>query len=322
VIAALGDLALDVANLDRPIAGVASLTTATGDHLTFAAGLKYQTALEQTGAGAVILPQVPELVALAEARQLSWVTVIDPRLAFARAIGLFYQPFRPEPGIHPTAIVHPRAKLGEGVSIAPFVTVYEDVVLEDGVCLLPQVSVYPGVTIGAETMVHAGVTIYPDTQIGKAVLIHANATIGADGLGFVQTGKGWEKMPQSGFVQIGNYVEIGANTTIDRPAVGVTSIGEGTKLDNLVHIGHGCTIGEHCLLCAQTGLAGGASLGDFVILAGQVGVVDGVSVASGTVASGRTVIRQTIKKGQPLGGDPAMPLSLWLKLAAKLKRLV
>jgi len=321
----LGDLVTDRSDTDCELRGAAAVTSATADTVSFVMGAKYREALQRTGAGAVILPELPELVAIAKVmerdRGLCWLTTPEPRLAFARAIGQFYAPFRPAPGIDARATIADGATIGREVSIAAGVTVYPGATIGDRVCLMPNVTVYPDAAIGAETTIHAGATIYPGTQVGQHCTIHAGATIGADGFGFVQTPQGWEKMPQSGIVEIGDFVEIGANSAIDRPAVGATRIGLGTKLDNLVQVGHGCTIGEHCLLCGQVGLAGGVTVGDFSVLAGQVGVVDGVSIASGSVVAGRSVVRQNIKRGATWAGDPLLPLPQWLKLAAKLKRL-
>lgn len=320
LIVSLGDLVIRAGSRNCDLHGVAAITAATPASISFVMGAKYRAALETTNAAAVILPDRPDLVAIAEARGLCWLTATNPRLAFARTIAQFYTPFRPAPGIDRHATIDPDTTLGDHVSIAPGVTIYHNVTLGDHVCLLPNVTLYPGVTIGAGTTIHAGVTLYQDTQIGDYCTIHAGAQIGADGFGFVQTPAGWEKMPQSGYVKLGDFVEVGANSTIDRPAVGITRIGLGTKLDNLVQVGHGCTIGDHCLLCGQVGLAGGVTVGDFSVLAGQTGVVDGVTIAPGSIVAGRSVVRQDIKPGQ-WAGDPLLPLPQWLKLAAKLKKL-
>jgi UDP-3-O-[3-hydroxymyristoyl] glucosamine N-acyltransferase len=320
LIVSLGELVIRAGSQDCDLHGAAAITAATPSSISFVIGAKYRAALEQTSAAAVILPDRPELVEIARDRGLSWLTTTDPRLAFARTIEQFYVSFRPAPGIDHRTTIDPDTTLGQNVSIAAGVTIYHNVTLGDHVCLLPNVTIYPGVTIGAGTTIHAGVTLYQDTQIGDHCTIHAGAQIGADGFGFVQTPTGWEKMPQSGYVKLGDFVEVGANSAIDRPAVGVTSIGLGTKIDNLVQVGHGCTIGEHCLLCGQVGLAGGVTVGDFSVLAGQTGVVDGVTIAPGSIVAGRSVVRQDTKPGQ-WAGDPLLPLPQWLKLAAKLKRL-
>ena len=322
----LGNLVTTCSDTDCELSGAAAITAATPETVSFVMSAKYRKALGKTGAGAVILPELPELVEVAKGmaldRGLCWLTTPEPRLAFARTIGQFYQAFRLSPSIDDRAAIAPDAALGQDISIAAGATIYSGATIGDRVCLMPNVTVYPDVTIGADTTIHAGVTLYPGTRIGQGCVVHAGVAIGADGFGFVQTPKGWEKMPQSGIVEIGDFVEIGANSAIDRPAVGATRIGMGTKLDNLVQVGHGCTIGEHCLLCGQVGLAGGVTVGDFSVLAGQVGVVDGVTIAAGSVVAGRSVVRRDIKAGGQFAGDPLLPLPQWLKLSAKLKRWV
>ncbi len=320
LIVSLGDLVISTGSRNCDLHGAAAITAAMPSSISFVMGVKYRAALEKTNAAAVILPDRPELVAIAEERGLCWLTTANPRLAFARTIEEFYVPFRPAPGVDRQASVDPDTAVGDHVSIASGVAIYYNVTLGDHVCLLPNVTIYPGVTIGAGTTIHAGVTLYQDTQIGEYCTIHAGAQIGADGFGFVQTPTGWAKMPQSGYVKLGDFVEVGANSAIDRPAVGVTSIGLGTKIDNLVQVGHGCTIGEHCLLCGLVGVAGGVTVGDFSVLAGQSGVVDGVTIAPGSIIAAQSVVRQNTKPGQ-WAGDPLLPLPQWLKLAAKLKRL-
>lgn len=233
------------------------------------------------------------------------IRVIDPRASVARAIAQIDPPAQPAPGIHPTAVVAPGAVIGRGVSIGPLV------------------SVGAGVEIGDHSILHAHVTIYPRVKIGKHVILHSGCVLGADGFGFVFSSGAYEKFPQIGRVEIGDRVEIGANSCVDRAALGVTSIGEGTKLDNMVHIGHNCLIGRHVVIAAQTGLSGGVVVGDYAVIGGQVGIGDKARIESRAVlGSGSGVLTSKIvRAGEVMWGTPARPLKQYLEQLATLSRL-
>lgn len=303
------------------IAQVMAVEAATAGAISYIDGAKHAAQLESTQASALILPRNATLQAAATDRQLAWMATAEPRLLFAQAIAVFYQPFQPEPDIHPAAVIHPSAVLGEAVAIGANVVIQAGVKLGDQVCIHPNVVIYPGVQIGDRTTLHANCTIHERTQIGTDCVIHSGAVIGAEGFGFVPTAQGWYKMQQSGFVVLEAGVEVGCNATIDRPAVGETRIGAQTKLDNMVHIGHGCQIGFGCAFAAQVGLAGGVEVGNRVILAGQVGVANEAKLGDGAIASSKTGVHGAIAPGQIVSGYPCVDHKIYLKSSAIYSRL-
>ncbi|WP_448571641.1 UDP-3-O-(3-hydroxymyristoyl)glucosamine N-acyltransferase [Trichothermofontia sp.] len=308
--------------IDPCLLGVAAIDQATTGTLGFIENLSFASQIATTEASALILPLEPEsLRRQAEDRQLAWIATPQPRLLFAQAIAQFYQPFRPEPGIHPTAVIDASVQVGKDVYIGPHVVIQAGVTLGDRVCIHPNVVIYPQATIGDRTVLHANCVIHERSQIGADCVIHSGAAIGSEGFGFVPTAQGWYKMEQSGYTVLEDGVEVGCNSAIDRPAVGVTRIGRDTKLDNLVHIAHGCEVGRACAMAAQVGLAGGVKVGDRVILAGQVGVANQVTLGTGAIASAQSGIHADVPPGAVVSGTPAMPNKLWLKTSALIKRL-
>lgn len=281
------------------ITGAAPLDSATAADLSFAASPKAFAAAQTSQAGCVIVG--PDYSNHSQ-------TVIrspSPRRAFAQALALLFPATIPA-GIHPSAVVA------------------EDFILEDQVSIGPGCVIGTGVTIGPGSTLHASVTIYPRVHIGRNAILHAGCVIGADGFGFaLDESRRYVKFPQVGTVEIGNDVEIGANTCIDRAALGVTRIGDGVKLDNQVHIGHNCQIGNHVVIAAQTGLSGGVTVGDYAIIGGQVGIGDKARIESGAViGSGAGILTSKIvRAGEPVWGTPARPLREHLKSLATLARL-
>ncbi|BAQ62302.1 UDP-3-O-[3-hydroxymyristoyl] glucosamine N-acyltransferase [Geminocystis sp. NIES-3708] len=289
--------------------------------LSYIEGEKFAKMVAVTTASALILPLDLSLQELATQRGIAWLSSSYPRLTFAQAINLFYQPFQPEPQIHPTAVIADDVTLGKNVSIAAHVVIEKGVTIGDNVSIFPNVVIYPHVIIGDRTLIHGNATIEERSQIGNDCVIHSGAVIGGEGFGFVPIPEGWYKMQQSGYVVLENGVEIGCNSTIDRPAVGITRIGKNTKLDNLVHVGHNGDIGENCALAAQVGLAGGVKLGNRVILAGQVGVANQVHIGDSAIASAQTGIHNDVKTGETVSGSPAVNNRLYLKVSAIYKKL-
>ncbi|MCT7973797.1 UDP-3-O-(3-hydroxymyristoyl)glucosamine N-acyltransferase [Laspinema olomoucense] len=306
---------------DPEITGVTAVDEATPGNLSYIEGGKFADRIAVTAATALILPMNPQLHQQASDRGIAWVATREPRLLFAHAIALFYQPFRLQAGIHPTATIHPDATLGENVAIGAFVSIAQGVKIANNVCIHANVALYPDVEIGEGTVLHSHCTIHERTRIGKGCTIHAGAVIGSEGFGFVPSRAGWVKMEQSGYTVLEDRVEVGCNSNIDRPAVGETRIGENTKIDNLVQIGHGCKIGKNCVLAAQVGLAGGAKLGNNVILGGQVGVNNQVTVGDGVIASAKTGITSDVPPGAIVSGFPAIPNKQWLKTVVLSNRL-
>jgi UDP-3-O-[3-hydroxymyristoyl] glucosamine N-acyltransferase len=306
---------------DPDITEVAAVDQASAGTLSYIEGDKFAAFVGTTQASALILPQNPTLQAQATERGIAWLSTSDPRLAFARAIALFYTPYQPAPGIHPSAVIDPSVVIGDGVAIGAHAVVQAGVKLGQGVCLHPNVVLYPGVQVGDRTVIHANCTIHERTQIGQDCAIHSGAVIGAEGFGFVPTAEGWEKMEQSGYVVIEDRVRIGSNTTVDRPAVGTTRIGRDTKLDNLVHIAHGCQVGQGVAMAAQVGMAGGVTIGNRVILAGQVGIANQAHIGDGAIATAKAGIHGDIAPGEIVTGIPALPHRVFLKASAVYRRL-
>lgn len=307
--------------IDPEIVGVSAIETAQPQTLSYIEGVKFASHLVDTSASALVLSLDQQLQVQATEREIAWIASDLPRKLFAEALAVFYQPFHPEPEIHPTAVIHPSVQLGEGVAIGAHVVLQAGVTIGNAVCIHPNVVIYPGVQIGDRTTLHANCTIHERSQIGADCIIHSGAVIGAEGFGFVPTPKGWFKMQQSGYVVLADGVEIGCNTTVDRPALGTTQIGYNTKIDNLVHVAHGCQVGENCILAGQVGLAGAVKLGNQVILAGQVGIVDHVTIGDGAIGSAKAGIHHDVAPGAIVTGIPAIPHKLFVKATAVFNRL-
>jgi UDP-3-O-[3-hydroxymyristoyl] glucosamine N-acyltransferase len=308
-------------HINPEITAPAAIDQATATNLSYIEGAKFAAQIDSTNAIALILPTDANLQTKATERGIAWIAAAEPRLLFAQAIALFYLPFQPAAGIHPTAVIDPSARLGQSVSIGANVVIQANVEIGDQVCLHPNVVVYPGVKIGDRSLLHANCTIHERTEIGQACVVHSGAVIGAEGFGFVPTREGWYKMQQSGIVVLEAGVEVGCNSTIDRPAVGETRIAQQTKIDNLVHVGHGCQVGQGCALAAQVGLAGGVEIGDRVILAGQVGVANNAKIGAGAIASSKTGVHGIVEPGQVVSGYPAVEHKIYLKSSAIYSRL-
>lgn len=307
--------------LNPDIVGIAAVHEASVGTLSYIEGGKFAADVETTAASALILPFDASLQAKATERGISWLSTSDPRLLFAKAIALFYQPFQPAPGIHPTAVIDPSVQIGEDVAIGAYAVVQAGVKLGQSVRIHPHVVIYPDAQIGDRTVLHANCVIHERTQIGADCVIHAGAVIGSEGFGFVPTAEGWVKMDQSGLVVLEDQVEVGCNSTIDRPAVGETRIAWNTKLDNLVHIAHGCEIGQNCALAAQVGLAGGVKTGNWVILGGQTGVANQAYIGDRVQAGSKAGIHSTVKADSIVMGSPASPYKIFLKSTAIYNRL-
>lgn len=303
------------------INGLAAVDVAQIGDISYIEGQKYAPWVEKTAASALILPEDESLQKIASSRGIAWFTASNPRLSFAEVINLFYQPYQPQPQIHPTAVIDATVKIGQDVYIGPNVVIYQDVVIEDQCCIYGNVVIYPQVTIGKQTILHANCSIQEKTQIGSNCVVHSGAVIGAEGFGFVPTPTGWYKMQQSGVTILESGVEVGCNSTIDRPAVGETRIGKNTKIDNLVHIGHGCQIGSNCVFAGQVGLAGGVTVGNNVILAGQVGIANQAKIGDGAIASAKAGIHNDVKPKEVVSGIPAINHRKFLKISAITQRL-
>ncbi len=306
---------------DLEITGVAAIDEAKSGTLSYVEGTKFASWIDSTGASALILPEDEKLQNQATARGIAWLTTTEPRLLFAKAIALFYQPYHPSAEIHPTAVIHPTAHIGNGVYIGPHVVISQGVEIGNLAVIHPNVVIYPEVKIGDRTTLHANCTIHERSLIGADCVIHSGAVIGAEGFGFVPTRTGWLKMEQSGYTVLEDGVEVGCNTAIDRPAVGETRIGKNTKIDNLVQIGHGSKIGAGCAIAGQAGMAGGVKVGNGVILAGQVGIANQVKIGDRAIASAQSGIHKDVAPGEIVSGTPAVPHKIYLKASAIYSRL-
>ncbi len=299
------------------IHGVASLAAAQAGELSFLSEARYLPLLEQTQASAVIVEESTTLP-----RPIPCLRGRDPRYLFAQAIELFYQPYRAPAGIHPTAVVDASAQLGEGVAIGPHVVVMAGVKIGDHTQIHANVTIYPQVQIGSHCQLFANCVIHERTEMGDDCLIHSGAVIGDDGFGHIPLADGsWRRMLQAGRVVLEDGVEVGSNTTIDRAAVGETRIGRGSKIDNLVQIGHGVHIGPDCVIIAQVGIAGGTQLGHHVILAGQSGLAGHLQIGDGVRVAAQTGVTSDIPAGQTVAGYPHQPVSEWRRSMAALRHL-
>jgi UDP-3-O-[3-hydroxymyristoyl] glucosamine N-acyltransferase len=309
-----GSSGLEAADLE--ITGVAGIEHAVAGQITFVANPKYTALAKTTQASAVIVDEKFPAVSAALLRTK------NPYLAFARSIELFYQPPKYAPGIHPTAVIHPSAKIGSDAHIGPYVTVDTDVVIGKNATLLAHTVIYQGARIGDNFFAHAHAVVRENCRIGDDVILQNGAVIGADGFGFAKDDAGaWHKIVQSGPAVLENAVEVQANACVDRASVGETRIGRGVKIDNLAQVGHGSSVGENSLLCAQVGLAGSTDVGKRVILAGQVGIAGHCKIGDGVIATGQTGIHGDIPDGKVLSGSPAMDNKLWLRCVVLFQRL-
>jgi UDP-3-O-[3-hydroxymyristoyl] glucosamine N-acyltransferase len=251
------------------------------------------------------------------------IRVDEPRGGFASVIELLYPRPPITPGAHPTAVIAPDAEIAPSAAIGPHAVIGAGVRIGERTSIGPSCTIGAGARIGADCVLHPHVTIYDHVSIGDRAVLHSGCVLGADGFGFVRGPDGYQKFPQIGRVEIGDDVEIGANSCIDRAALGVTRIGDGVKLDNLVHIGHNCSIGKHVVIAAQTGLSGGVVVEDYAVIGGQVGIGDKARIETGAVlGSGCGILTSKIvRKGQVVWGTPARPLKEHLEQLASLSRL-
>lgn len=301
---------------EAEITGVAGIEDAGAGEVTFVVNPKYAALARTTQAAAVIVEPgfadtpVPTL------------RVDNPYLAFARAIECFYHAPVYAPGIHPTAVIAPGAKLGKGAHVGAYVVISEHVSVGEDAVLLPHVVLYPGVSVGDRFFAHAHAVVREHCRLGDDVVLQNGAIVGADGFGFAKgPGGRWVKILQSGPAVLEDAVEVQANACVDRASIGETRIGRGAKIDNLVQVGHGSTVGENTLLCAQVGLAGSTRIGKNVILAGQVGVAGHLTVGDGAIATAQSGIPGDIAPGAVVSGYPAMDNRAWLRTVAAVNRL-
>lgn len=298
------------------ISGVAPIEAAMPGTLTFLADRRLASHLATTRAAAIVLPHDAPEVPLPSLR------VAEPYLAFVAAVELLHPPpARPSPGAHPSAVVASSAVIGPDAVLGPHVVVGERAVVGRGAVLGANVTIYDDVRIGDDFTAHAGVVVREGVTIGNRVTLHAGAVIGSDGFGYLPLPDGNRKIPQVGTVVLEDDVEIGANTTVDRAALGATTVGRGTKIDNLVMVGHGCRIGPHCLLAAQVGLSGSTVIGARVMMGGQAGAAGHFTIGDGARIGAQAGMHRDIPPGAVYSGYPAMEARLWRRVTMSIPRL-
>jgi UDP-3-O-[3-hydroxymyristoyl] glucosamine N-acyltransferase len=302
---------------DIEITGVAGIEDAKAGELTFLANRKYRPLLATTGASAIIVAKEDS-----GSGHVAKLLSANPQLDFARAIELFHAAPAYAPGVHPTAVIAKSAKIGAGAHIGPYCFIDEDVQIGSNAVLHSLVSVYRGAKIGDDFFAHSRVTVREASRVGNRVLLQNGVVIGSDGYGFARQADGhWYKIRQSGVTVIGDDVEIQANSVIDRATIGETRIGHGTKIDNLVQVGHACKVGEDTLLCGQVGLAGTTRVGSGCILAGQVGVAGHLTIGDGSTLTAQTGVPNDVPAGVVYSGYPAMDNLAWRKSVTVFNRL-
>jgi UDP-3-O-[3-hydroxymyristoyl] glucosamine N-acyltransferase len=298
------------------IVRITGIEDARAGDLTFFTNRKYAAHLKRTAASAVIAGDEVNGSPCAVLR------TSHPYLAFARAVALFADDRRPAPGVHRLADVAPGASVDPTASVGAFVVVGDAAHVGARTILHPHATVAAGARVGADCVIHSHVSVRERVQIGDRVVIQDGAVVGSDGFGFARMPDGTHhKIPQVGGVTIEDDVEIGANAAIDRPAVGETRIGAGSKIDNLVQVAHGVTIGRNVLLAAQVGIAGSTTIEDSVTLAGQVGVAGHITIGKGTIATAQTGVPNSVDPGSFISGYPAISNRDWLRASAVFRRL-
>ena len=292
-------------NID--IESAASLDIASKNQISF---LEENNILKEnlgkTSASAIIIFNNDEILGLLDSLKISNIVVENPRIAFAEVLNSLSKQIKFSPGIDDSAVINTSAKVGENCYLGANVYIGENTIIGENNKIFPGVTILGNVRLGNNNIIHPNCVIYENTSIENNCVINSNTVIGSEGFGFVPQNGKWIKMPQTGSVIIKSFVEIGTNCCIDRPSVGNTFIDEGTKMDNLVQIGHGVKVGKNCAFAAQVGIAGGAVIGDGVILAGQVGVNNRVRVGNNVIASSKCGIHCDIEDGEVVSGFPAM----------------
>jgi UDP-3-O-[3-hydroxymyristoyl] glucosamine N-acyltransferase len=300
---------------NKKICGVAPFDDASGDDITFAGTATFLKNIDETDAGAVIVPRD------FQGARKNILQVDNPQLAFAMVLNLFYPPLKSEPGISSYACIGKNFVCGREASIAPFVVIGNNVTVGHGITLGAGAVIGDTVVIGNDVKIYPNVTILERCTIGNRVIIHAGTVIGSDGFGFAFDGSKYHKIPHTGSVRIDDDVEIGAGNTIDRATFGKTWIKSGVKTDNLVHIAHNVTVGENTVLVAQVGISGSVTIGRNAILAGQAGVVGHLTIGDNVTIGAQAGVAKSVLDSEIVSGSPAIPHRLWLRVQKILPRL-
>jgi len=300
------------------ITAAAGLDIAGNRDVTFLANPKYTPQIAKTSASAIFLDEKTEV----NRNDLAVLRSRDPYVAFTRALRLFHPEPELAPFRHPSAVIDESAVVDDRTEIHANVVIGRNCKVESGVRIFPNATLYRDAAIGENSVIHSGVSVRENCQIGRNCIIHNNSTIGSDGFGYSKDeNKHWLKIPQTGRVILEDDVEIGANTAIDRASVGETRIKRGAKIDNLVQIGHSCTVDDDALICSQTGLAGSSVIGKRVVLAGQVGIAGHLKVGDDAVLTAKSATSHDIEPGKVISGVPGFDNKDWLRSTAAFRRL-
>ncbi len=316
----LADLAASIGatirgDADRLVDGIAPLDTAGPGDVSFLSNPRYLDEARRTRAGAVIVGPGVELPGV------TLLIVPDPYLALAEVLEMFHPARRPAGGVSPNAVIGESCEMGKDVVVGPGAVVGDRCRLGARSVVMPGAVLGAGVTVGEDTTIHPNVTVYDNCVLGSRVVIHAGSVIGSDGFGFARDGRRHRKIPQIGNVVVEDDVEIGAGVTVDRATFGSTVIGKGTKIDNLVQIGHNVQIGENGLLVAQSGISGSTRLGDDVTFAGQSGAVGHLRIGDGAVVGAKSAVTRNLEPGEFVIGHPAITAAAWKRAVALFARL-
>ena len=309
---------IETGSAEMEITSGAGLEIAGPGDVTFLANPKYTPQIKDTKATAIFLN---EGIAI-DRNDIAVLRAKDAYLAYTRALRLFHPLAEIDAFVHPTAVIDETADIALDVEIHANVVIGRKCTIETGVRIMPNATLYEGVRIGAGSIIHSGVSIRENSDIGRNCIIHNNSTIGCDGFGYAKDEeKRWLKIPQVGRVVLEDDVEIGANTAVDKASVGETRIKRGSKIDNLVQIGHSCTVDEDALICSQTGLAGSSVIGKRVVLAGQVGIAGHLKVGDDAIVTAKSATSHDVDPGQVVSGIPGFDNKEWLRSTAAFRRL-
>lgn len=297
------------------IHSVASLEQAGPGQVSFLANPRYRSQLRSTRAAAVILAPADAVEGVA------CLVTTNPYLAFARAVAILHPKDHPRRGIEAGARLHPGARVAEGATVLAGACVEDGARVGAGTVLYPGAYVGAGASVGSDCVLHANAVVREGCVLGDRVVLQPGAVIGSDGFGYARDGARTVKVPQVGIAVLEDDVEVGACSTVDRAALGETRIGRGTKIDNLVQVGHNVVVGEHCMLVAQVGVSGSTRLGRGVVLAGQVGVVGHVTIGDGATVGAQSGVASDLPAGSTVSGSPAFEHAEWLRAQTALRRL-
>lgn len=312
------DSTIESGDANIEIVSAAGLDLAGEGEVTFLANPKYTAQIGETRASAIFLGEG----IMINREDIVILRTKDPYLAYTKALRAFFPVDELKPFVHSSAVIDPTATVDPDTEIHANVVIGKNAVIEKGVRIFPNATVYDGVKIGENSTIHSGVSIRENCEIGRRCIIHNNTTLGSDGFGYAKTAeKAWLKIPQTGRVVLEDDVEIGANTSIDCASVGETRVKRGAKIDNLVQIGHSCTIDEDALICAQTGLAGSSHIGKRVILTGQVGIAGHLKVGDDAIVTAKSATSHDVEPGKVISGIPAFDNREWLRSAAAFRKL-